>query len=833
MSTYNLGDLVLEPGIRFTHFFNGRMLSGEALTQERTAYLSRNRQLGEAIGSGIAYGFEVSVGAGGTTTAPILSIAPGLAICASGQTIKTENSLNLAVVTPPSLDAAPDTDDFTDCTPLPSSVYINGIGYYLLTAAPAEGKEGSAPVSGLGNGLAPCNAKYIAQGLQLRLLPLQVTNPSDADHARNEIAYQCFAACGVLGPVAIDAYNNTPTSPSLSSLVPGDLLTEHDVPLAVLEWNASGLGFVDLWSVRRPITPRADPDDFLAALSASQRNAYPLVRQFYEHIQDLAKATIGSPATAHRPFTDFFTYLPPFGIVPLQGAGTQIGFFLADFFGSHASGTPTQLDDADFGGLWQRASACPPVKVADVEVLQLYYSRTNLQAQGNAQPSQLYAVFTTREAHGFLEADDVAITLGQTWKSYGTVLKKSILLPNPLDGESQVVWTALYSVQQNIINAAMARENLAAGRDLNEAGVLTIWQTLYDLQKELVQATILTFPNDGGLATRAQFGNLLLALLDGTTSAAAPTLLPSITAANLPATVAAQKRINTLVSSWSGEVAFGSVQIQHTGSPNGDSLVPGTATPFVYNYTITSRLDRTMTVALAATITGSNSGSWGGSVIIRNAAGSPITSLDLTPDQGIPVTIEVKVPGDAQTGQSIQLHVTSTIAPPTDKSWSVDYPLVTASGTTNAVVWSLNTTVVQLPPGRSSANPGQQYRFVFDTAFSANRAPFNANCTLKAQFTFQNSAAADWTLSIDGHSTDVTATASSLAYSFPLPATGNSGKQRTTFAVTAPAAAGSADKVASFLLHAETTVIDPQSGVSVPVTEDVATPFSVTLKQSS
>ena len=89
MSNAELARPILDQGIRSVNFFNGRLLSAEDLSREQAASREARRQLGQAIGDGVAYGFEVSRAAGSGTKA-IVTIQPGLAINRNGDALQLQ-----------------------------------------------------------------------------------------------------------------------------------------------------------------------------------------------------------------------------------------------------------------------------------------------------------------------------------------------------------------------------------------------------------------------------------------------------------------------------------------------------------------------------------------------------------------------------------------------------------------------------------------------------------------------------------------------------------------------------------------------------------------------
>src|SRR5918997_3284971 len=112
---------LLEPvfggGIRSVNFFNGRVLSGEDLSDEQEAQRRARRLVGQAIGEGIAYGFEVSEAAQSSTTQfPVITVEPGLAVTRAGQTLRLGGRTDVGLVRregAPTFDQAGVT--FRDC----------------------------------------------------------------------------------------------------------------------------------------------------------------------------------------------------------------------------------------------------------------------------------------------------------------------------------------------------------------------------------------------------------------------------------------------------------------------------------------------------------------------------------------------------------------------------------------------------------------------------------------------------------------------------------------------------------------------------------------------
>jgi hypothetical protein len=388
---------ILSGGIRNNYFFNGRLLSAEDLREEQAANLEGHRRLGEAIGDGVAYGLRVSEKTGTSTkSTPVITVEPGLAVNRRGATLALPETTEVSLVRPTNTDAVPASSAvFKDCQPLQSSVYVAGEGVYLLTIGPSAGKEGRAPVSGLGNNNGSCNTHYIIEGVQFRLIPLDITSAELSAKARlrNHVAYRCF------GVAAMQKFFRNPFGQILQGYgLVDDLrsvhLTDCEVPLAVLHWTASGgINFIDEWSVRRhlcdkPVTERWPL--LLGERRVSESEAMFL--QFQSQIDEirLNETNLDSIVASER-----FEFLPPVGIVPVTSTGSPKGFNPQTFFGARASKDVATIDGSLLRMLLRESVYHEPIEVSAPEKIQLYLIWENLQAVQNQQSTQLALVFAS------------------------------------------------------------------------------------------------------------------------------------------------------------------------------------------------------------------------------------------------------------------------------------------------------------------------------------------------------------------------------------------------------------------------------------------------------
>src|SRR5687767_5030165 len=90
---------ILDGGIRFTNFFNGRLPTGEDMVGEQEGNREARNRLGIGIGNGVAYGLEVSEFPGAGKEARV-KVESGLAINRCGEALRLQTQLELSLVQP-------------------------------------------------------------------------------------------------------------------------------------------------------------------------------------------------------------------------------------------------------------------------------------------------------------------------------------------------------------------------------------------------------------------------------------------------------------------------------------------------------------------------------------------------------------------------------------------------------------------------------------------------------------------------------------------------------------------------------------------------------------
>jgi|GEM_PF-913680 len=356
-----------EASVRSVNFFNGRLLSAEDLNKEKLANLEGRKQVGQAMGDGVAYGLEVSLPESAMSAS--VTVQPGLAINRRGRTLSLYDSVTLALQPPVATGTPPRAaGSFDDCLPPQSGVYIVNEGIYLLTIAPSEASEGRAQVSGLGNGAAACNVRYTIEAVQFRLINLTdffVGDLGEPAKLRNRVAHRCFGSNDArLNNLMRDPFGTAaPIYGLLDDLRATNRLTRCEVPIAVLHWTRPGIQFVDIWAVRRRITdPAATRVWSLSIADRHMSEGEAMFLQFQAQLADPTLALTGLQATNR------FLFLPPAGYLPTSGSG----FTWPSFLGPLAPNRITPVDTALLRAILRRALLMDAIAVGSATAVNVY-----------------------------------------------------------------------------------------------------------------------------------------------------------------------------------------------------------------------------------------------------------------------------------------------------------------------------------------------------------------------------------------------------------------------------------------------------------------------------
>jgi len=399
------GQPVVSGGIESPVFFNGRLLTGEDLTREQMANETARRRLGQLAGTGVSCGFRVSdvtaAAAPPAVAQPVLHITGGRTVNGDGCLLELAAPIDLALTRDTTSESGAGAT-FADCTPMQPGTYVAGAGVYILTVAPASQGVGRAPVNGLDSANAVCNVAYSVSGVQFHLLRVGLPPGIDAHplQLRNRLAHLMAGTDARESALfQIDPWGTSVGGYGmLDDLRDAGCLTPDQVPIALLQWTLSdGVTFVDEWAVRRRlVAPAADTSYGLLTGDRKRAHAEALFEQFQAQVMDdWHSATSTDPLSAQT--ADLrFAYLPPVGLVPIDGPASTGGYDPDLFLGAQASSTMESLEAADLRRLIQDGYDADPVLVGGDETFQRYLVRDNEQAVGAGLGVTRVMVFARR-----------------------------------------------------------------------------------------------------------------------------------------------------------------------------------------------------------------------------------------------------------------------------------------------------------------------------------------------------------------------------------------------------------------------------------------------------
>lgn len=409
--TVDLRTPVLDQGIEHSHFFEGRLLTGRDLRDEQAANRSNRWQLGRAVGAGVVEGLEVSDRVDGVTGDPVLTVEAGLAVNREGQPLELHQRTDVRILASigevPEEEIPEDAGVFRTCDDVLDTLVPSGLGLYILVMSPASGFKQSAPKSGLGEGgkVVGCGKRYQVEGVRFRLVRLNPSEVSGIDQAtrdqvtalltaddtasrsrlRNLAAHLCFGTESLAH--AAGRLTSDPAAPSpyasygaLDDLLAVGSLTPCDVPLGLFLWSLDGIGFLDLWSVRRR----------LAVQPRREAEGEAIMLQFQAHIEALRDAL---PSLDGFHARDHFRYLPAAGLLSIEGPSR--GFDPASFFSPLPHRPVLYVNGEQLQEIFRRSRHHDPIDLHQSEMVWLYLPWQQEPAQAAGQTRRATIVFTT------------------------------------------------------------------------------------------------------------------------------------------------------------------------------------------------------------------------------------------------------------------------------------------------------------------------------------------------------------------------------------------------------------------------------------------------------
>jgi hypothetical protein len=437
MSAVNLLTPILNGGIQNVNFVNGRVLTAEDMTAERAATLQRQRLMGNCVGDGVASGFEVTLSASSVPYGQqVVHITAGVALNRNGDILQLAADTDVTLTA--TIPSATVNGLFAPCAP--PQTQLTNPGVYLLTVLPASGYQGQAPVTQLSSaGVATsCSSRYKTSGVQFRLslmtlasngtglqptlyaLANQIQSTLNTGAAaatlapqlsqfQNGLAHACFGT-DTLATYAANPFVGLPGSSSFDTygLIDAQrtagLVTNCEVPLALAYWTQQGIQFIDMWAVRRPVLA-GDSSEVWPLFSGRRRwtEGLAMFLQFQDQLQQMTSGTGAPLGAATARAAQFFFYLPPAGILPINGSVSSTGVNYPSFLAANTCRGPQFIEGARLATLLADAFAHPPFNVNDQVMVWLYWVRENIQAvnTGLQTVSSTYLVFANGQVPNF------------------------------------------------------------------------------------------------------------------------------------------------------------------------------------------------------------------------------------------------------------------------------------------------------------------------------------------------------------------------------------------------------------------------------------------------
>jgi hypothetical protein len=290
------GVLMVDQRRRRPLWFDGRFLAARDLEREQDYFLTRQADLADAVGFGVAAGLEVHAGRSATE----LRITPGHGVATGGVRVE---------VAPQDPAAGTDKDLVVDIADLAAQLALNEVlglarkptvpdrvrsGLYAIVLRPVEftASPGSRYPTRPGEARSVHDTEIVEATL-VSLIPFRDAGADRDDHQqRSQVARQLFLETSDWQP---------PT---------------NCLPLALVRLERNQVRWLDTWLLRRPLgDARSDP---LGLGTAPRPARVAFLRQYQSQLAAVLAERTESRLPLRFPATDHFVVLPAAGPMPVQ-----------------------------------------------------------------------------------------------------------------------------------------------------------------------------------------------------------------------------------------------------------------------------------------------------------------------------------------------------------------------------------------------------------------------------------------------------------------------------------------------------------------------------------
>ena len=318
------GVLAQDPRRQRPRYFDGRFLAARDLTRDQQYFLTREADLGQAAGAGVAGGLDVTAG----STPQSLTIAAGQGITPAGELVllPSDVALNLADI--------PTAEQYSvsfGLSRLPAAPMLSRTGLFILALRPVEftaNPIGAYPTTLSG-------PRTVQDGDVIEAAAIVLVPYQDDGSADNLLARRGTAARTIFT-------QSTQASTSANVL-----------PVAMIALQSNNLVWIDEAMVRRELG--ADRGDLPGLGFAPRALRLAHLLQYQSHLADVVTqmAGIAFPASTQ------FPALPPAG--PLPPGIIDPSDFTQRYFPSEVDVDFSVIPDDELAALVEESLALPPI----------------------------------------------------------------------------------------------------------------------------------------------------------------------------------------------------------------------------------------------------------------------------------------------------------------------------------------------------------------------------------------------------------------------------------------------------------------------------------------
>ena len=318
------GVLVQDPRRQRPRYFDGRFLAARDLTRDQQYFLTREADLGQAAGAGVAGGLDVTAGA----TPQSLTIAAGQGITPAGELVllPSDVALNLADI--------PTAEQYSvsfGLSRLPATPMLSRTGLFILALRPVEftaNPIGAYPTTLSG-------PRTVQDGDVIEAAAIVLVPYQDDGSADNLLARRGTAARTIFT-------QSTQASTSANVL-----------PVAMIALQSNNLVWIDEAMVRRELG--ADRGDLPGLGFAPRALRLAHLLQYQSHLADVVTQMAG----INFPASTQFPALPPAG--PLPPGIIDTSDFTQRYFPSEVDVDFSVIPDDELAALVEESLALPPI----------------------------------------------------------------------------------------------------------------------------------------------------------------------------------------------------------------------------------------------------------------------------------------------------------------------------------------------------------------------------------------------------------------------------------------------------------------------------------------